>query len=178
MVKSLAFCFFGKPRLDFFDIIGRIPAQLLGLLKLTQSLVQAILIGINPAEAVPKQRVARGDLPLSHKTAYAIASAFVWVALGSALKYALTGSMPDDLEDTIFVKTGNLNPDGSEERITLPTYAKDIYAWSKNPAKTAQHKLHPIWSTMADTLGNEDFYGTEIRNADDPYMQQLMDVMG
>jgi hypothetical protein len=33
--------------------------------------------------------------------------------------------------------------------------------------------MHPLLTLLADILSNEDFFGTEIRNADDPLVQQV-----
>ena len=79
-------------------------------------------------------------------------------------------------EGSAFIKTGNTNPDGSAERIALPTYAKDWFAYSKDPIATISHKLHPMWSSLAEMFQNEDFYGTEIRGKDDPIVKQSLDI--
>jgi hypothetical protein len=38
------------------------------------------------------------------------------------------------------------------------------------------HKANPLISQAVEMLQNRDFFGTEIRNADDPIIQQLMDT--
>jgi hypothetical protein len=35
-----------------------------------------------------------------------------------------------------------------------------------------KHKLAPVWSAISEMLDNEDFYGDQIRNADDPLVTQ------
>jgi len=122
------------------------------------------------------KRVKEGDIWLSHKMGYVAGAVISTMVLGAVLSYLLTGEPPEDFKDYIFVKTGKKNADGTDERIILPTYMKDIYAWTHRPGKTFSNKLHPLWSAIAQTLQNEDFYGTEIRHVGDPVMRQLKDV--
>ena len=122
------------------------------------------------------KRQAQGDVWLSQKMAYTSGAIFTYMVLGSLIQNMLTGEDPEELRDYFFPKTGNLNPDGSDERLSLPTYAKDWFAYSKHPVKTIQHKLHPLWSDLSEMFQNEDFYGVEIRHPDDPLVRQTKDV--
>lgn len=123
-----------------------------------------------------KGRVSRGDAWLSHRTAYAFSAAVIYYIIGSVTHYLLLGRPPEEYKDAIFIPTGETNPDGTPEKIALPTYAKDWYAWLRDPVRTFQHKLNPIWGALAETWANEDFYGTEIRHPGDPAVEQLIDV--
>ncbi len=122
-----------------------------------------------------KERIALGGELISGKQAYVMGAAISYATLGAVLTYLFTGERPKELKDYFFPPTGNRNPDGSAERIGLPTYSRDVYSWTHDPARTAHHKVHPMWGTFADMWVNEDYYGTEIRNADDPLMAQLID---
>lgn len=124
-----------------------------------------------------RQRMARGDQFLSRKTAYFAGAVITYSQIGAILMYLMTGEWPRELRDYFFPRTGKQNPDGSDERISLPTYAKDWVGWSTDPVKTIRHKMHPIWNTISDMLSNEDYFGTEIRNADDPWIAQLIDTV-
>ena len=121
------------------------------------------------------QRVKEGDAWLSQKMAYTIGAVIVYAVLGAVIQKLLTGKAPEETRDYFFPKTGNKNKDGSWERLSLPTYAKDWYAYSERPFVTISHKMHPLWSTMGDMLMNEDYYGTEIRHSGDPLVEQLKD---
>lgn len=120
-------------------------------------------------------RMARGDQFLSRKMAYAIGAVMTYAPLGAMLMYLMAGRWPEELKDYFFPKTGRTNPNGSPERISLPTYARDWVAWPTDPVRTAMHKMHPMWGTLSQVFWNEDYYGTEIRNSDDPWMIQLID---
>ncbi|GAA0721233.1 diguanylate cyclase domain-containing protein [Dokdonella soli] len=102
-------------------------------------------------------------------------------ALGAATQYLLTGQAPAELKDYFFPKTGRQNPDGSEERISFPSYVKDEFGFATHPVTTIEHKLHPSFSMIAELLNNKDFYGTEIVNPDDPWTKaagQVADYLG
>jgi hypothetical protein len=94
----------------------------------------------------------------------------------------------EKIKNYFFPKTGRTNPNGSAERLSLPHYSKDWVAWGtgirdvltdadpSSLAKTAKHKAHPMWGTIADIVENEDYYGTEIRDPDDPFLSQVLDA--
>jgi hypothetical protein len=97
----------------------------------------------------------------------------------------MTGKKPREKKDYFYPQTGGTDEHGDPERIMLPTYMKDIYPIlsqrnAKESAKTAltmaSHKLHPFLTTIAEMLQNKDYYGTEIRHPDDPFIQQAKDA--
>ncbi|HUT62212.1 MAG TPA: hypothetical protein VNA25_30605, partial [Phycisphaerae bacterium] len=122
------------------------------------------------------RRVREGDVALSQKTAYTIGVAIVYGITGAVITYLLTGEPPEEPEDYFFPKTGKKNPDGTAERLVLPIYAKDWWAWAKKPVDTAKNKLNPTLHAIADAWMNKDFFGTEIRHKDDPWIAQLVDT--
>jgi hypothetical protein len=89
--------------------------------------------------------------------------------------YLATGKGPEELKDYYFPKTGQLDEQGRPQRASLPTYVKDLYHYATAPGKTITGKASPIVSLVADMIRNQDFYGTKIRNEDDPLIQQLKD---
>ena len=121
-------------------------------------------------------RVKRGDQWISERTAYTIGAVINYAAVGAVLTYLLTGRPPDDLEDYFFPPTGFTNPDGSPERLNLPTYAKDWYAWVKRPGRTVVNKLNPVVTRLSELWLNEDFFGTQVRDPQEPWFEQLKDV--
>jgi len=117
-----------------------------------------------------------GGRVLTERMYYAIALPILAGMYGALYQYLRTGEWPDEPKDYFFPKTGGTNPDGTAERVSIPSYMKDLYAWAKRPLVTATHKIHPILSAVAEMLRNEDFYGTQIRNANDPWVKQLQDL--
>ena len=129
------------------------------------------------------------DIPklggFSDRTAYVVALPLVAATYGAMLGYAYTGQLPETLKDAFYPKTGRLRPDGSDDRVSLPTYMKDIFAYGEDaknfvkygsdPTQTLKNKAHPLISTVSQMLNNEDFYGASIRNPSAPAVQQIMD---
>lgn len=88
-------------------------------------------------------------------------------------QYLRTGQGPQELKDYWFPKTGELDENGRPQRVSLPTYAKDVYDYATNPGRTLANKVSPLDSTVAEMIRNKDFYGDKIRNEDDPLVKQL-----
>jgi hypothetical protein len=97
---------------------------------------------------------------------------------GATLQYLMTGKGPSELRDYYFPRTGRIGPDGTEERFELPSYLKDILHYSNHPWDTIKGKVHPLLATVVDMLNNEDYYGGQIRNPDDPLVQQAHQEAG
>ena len=105
--------------------------------------------------------------------------------VGGLINAIMTGKKPQSIKDLYFPRTGNKNPDGSDERITLPSYMKDVYSYAnaiKNRGlvqglmTVAGHKASPLLGGAIDLLRNQDYYGVMIRNPRDPVLQQAKDL--
>ena len=119
----------------------------------------------------------KGKSPeMTYRMSYTIALPIVVGTMGAMLQYLLTGKGPQELKDYFFPKTGNLDENGRPERISLPSYMKDIWHYAQDPARTLKNKVNPAISAMAQMLENRDFYGTRIRNEDDPILKQILQV--
>lgn len=118
-------------------------------------------------------KVGKKGITISPRTAYLIALPAITAIYGAVIHYLYTGNVPDDLKDYYFPKTGRTLPDGREERVTLPTYMKDIFAYKEHPLLSIGHKVHPLISATIDMINNKDFYNTEIRNPEDPLVKQV-----
>ena len=122
---------------------------------------------------------------LSDRTSYIFGLMFVTSIVGSITQYLYTGQGPDDLKDLFFPRTGKTRPDGSEDRLSQPSYMKDIYEYGHdirgfvkygdNPLNTVMNKIHPLISTVADIIKNKDFFDGAIRSPGDKPMQQVQD---
>lgn len=125
------------------------------------------------------------DKAFSDRTAYLVALPFLASIYGSILNYAMTGETPQSLKDAFYPRTGNKRPDGSDDRVSLPTYMKDIFAYGEDvhnfaaygsdPTQTLKNKAHPLIATVAEMLNNKDFFGGAIRNPADKAVKQLQD---
>jgi len=123
-------------------------------------------------------RMARGQRPeMTHRMAYLLALPIVVGFLGAIYNFLATGEKPRDVRDYYFPRTGSKDAAGREERVSLPSYWKDVYAFYKHPLTTIGHKVHPAVSAVIEMLNNQDFYGTEIRHPGDPLIKQVYGLM-
>lgn len=131
-----------------------------------------------PGRAVKAIRAGQqGVKPVvTYRMAYLGALTAYTGVLGGMINYLYTGERPKELKDYFFPRTGRIDDNGRPERVSLPTYMKDLYAYYKKPGTTLSHKIHPILSLAAETWNNEDYFGTEIRNKNDGVMKQLLDT--
>lgn len=112
---------------------------------------------------------------LSYRTAYLIALPIVAGMLGAIYQFLRTGEPPKDAKDLYFPRTGETDNEGNPARVALPTYMKDLYHYKEAPVQTALNKLNPIISMISQMLKNKDYFGTKIRNEDDPFLKQVKD---
>ena len=127
--------------------------------------------------ALDLRKLASSKPDLTYRASYIPALVLTTGTMGAIMQYALTGKGPQELKDYFFPRTGRLDEHGNPERVSLPSYMKDIYHYSQEPGKTLVNKLHPALNLVAEMLENKDFYGTEIRNENDPFMKQRLDEL-
>lgn len=128
--------------------------------------------------ALDARKLLSKNPELTYRASYIPALILTTGTIGAIMMYLRIGKGPTELEDYFFPKTGNLDEHGRPERISIPSYMKDVYHYSQEPGKTITNKLHPMLNLVAEMLSNRDYYGTEIRNADDPLVKQALQVAG
>jgi hypothetical protein len=96
--------------------------------------------------------------------------------LGAVIMYLMTGHGPETNQDYFEPRTGRKDPEGNEERMSLPSYMKDVLSVMRHPIRTVGHKVHPLLSYIADMLQNKDYWDNQIRNPHDPLVVQLKQV--
>jgi hypothetical protein len=119
--------------------------------------------------------ILHGDASL--RASYVAALPILTGLIGATTQYLMTGQPPQSLRDYYFPQTGNLDENGRPERVALPSYMKDVYAYTQQPGRTLLNKIHPMVNGIAEMLQNRDYYGTEIRNPDDPLVRQALDTL-
>jgi len=88
------------------------------------------------------------------------------------IHYLATGQAPQSLTDYFFPKNGKIDSQGREERLSLPSYVKDLVHYKHDPVGTVTNKINPLFGMIGEMLHNRDFYRQEIRNPDDPFVKQ------
>lgn len=130
--------------------------------------------------------IAKGQ-GISPRTAYLIALPAVTAIYGAMYQYLATGEGPKEIKDLFFPRTGRKRPDGTDDRVSLPSYMRDIAAATnritegpfragQNLWTMAKHKLHPALATVAEMFGNEDYYGRAVLDPKDKAVSQSLDM--
>lgn len=122
------------------------------------------------------QRLIHGQ-GLTQRTAYLFALPLTVGLFGAYYQAMNTGKWPENPEDYFFPKDGSTNPDGTAHRVALPSYMKDLLAYSKSPIQTLVHKTSPILNDIVELYQNKDFYGEKIYGEDDPFYQRGLDKL-
>ena len=147
--------------------------------------IRAGVGGIVDTASYVKDIVSGNKTELSNRAKLAMIYPLVVGAFGGLLNYALSKQPPQSLIDYYYPKTGKKNPDGSDERISIPSMMKEPFAISSRvkesgallgSAEYIGGKAAPLFSTIIDVLQNKDFYGTEIVNPYDPMLQKTWDA--
>jgi hypothetical protein len=110
----------------------------------------------------------------TNRMAYTMALPLLAGTLGAAVNYMATGKWPEELKDYFYPKTGGINPDGSEARMSQPNYMKDVFAYGSHPLTTLANKVHPLISAVLQMMANKDYYGIKIANEDDKWQHQAL----
>jgi hypothetical protein len=127
-------------------------------------------------DPITQARMARGEKPeLTHRMAYAIALPAVVGTLGAMTQYLRPGSGRTSEGLLLPADRRGRRQGRADAREPAELHEGRVRVLSSNPGQTMAHKLHPR-SAHRDMLQNEDYYGTKIRNEDDPRMKQAMDL--
>ena len=122
----------------------------------------------------------------THRMAYTAAMPLVTGMMGALINYMYTGKPPEGI-DCWFPRTGRKDEFGRDERLSPPSYMKDMYhmmegakdiatgAGGARAEGMAAAKLHSSFGAIAEMLYNRDFYNTEITNSDDPFLKKAFD---
>lgn len=123
------------------------------------------------------RRIVKGE-GISPRTAWLINLPIQVGLYGAMLHYLFTGQQPQEIKDYFFPKDGTKNPDGTDRRITLPTYMKDVFSYQKAPFKTLKNKTSPFLNEALEIYNNQDFYKQPIFDEDDEFYKQGLDILG
>jgi hypothetical protein len=120
----------------------------------------------------------------THRMSYSIAMPVVAGLMGGVIHYLYNGTRPKTLQDYYFPSVGRKDEFGRDERISIPSYMKDVWHVAQGVqdmseglgggklASIVSGKIHPGLALTADLLNNRDYYNTEIASPDDPFLKR------
>jgi hypothetical protein len=121
-------------------------------------------------------KLLAGEGRMTPKMAYTLALPYVVGVWGAGIYYLYNHKAPESLLDYYYPTTGKIKPDGTPERISIPSYMKDVFAYKAEGLQTIANKIHHEISTLIAMMKNKDYYGTEIRNPNDPLVKQMEEL--
>jgi hypothetical protein len=121
-------------------------------------------------------RLTKGQ-GISTRTSWLITLPIQVGLYGAIYHYLNTGKKPETMEDYFFPKDGTKNPDGTDRRVNLPTYMKDIFAYSKGIKKELLKKTSPFINETYEVYSNKDFYGVPVYDEKDDFFGRGLDVL-
>jgi hypothetical protein len=102
----------------------------------------------------------------THKMAYILGLTMVQAISGALLQYIMSGEGPRDLKDLMFPRTGRRHKDGTEERLSLPSYVKDVYEYLHHPGKAALNMANPAYGVAKEQITGKDWKDQPYLNPD------------
>lgn len=110
---------------------------------------------------------------LNRKMAWVFGMLLLTAALGTIISRTLGGKTPKDLTDMVFPQ---IDPKDDKVRVSLPTYFKDVVHAIHAPLNFVTSSMSGWIGRLVDLLRNKDYYGTQIRDTDAPYVKQALQV--
>lgn len=120
--------------------------------------------------AARQRRVPR----LEPKMAWLLGQSVVTAALSTVIMKAATGKYPEEPKDLVFPRIDKDDPD---QRISTPTYWKDMVSLWESPTKYATGSLSSEVSRTAEIWKNKDFFGNQIYSEDSPAYEKAGRIM-
>jgi hypothetical protein len=124
---------------------------------------------LDKAGTITDARQAR----LTGRTAYLLGLHALVASVAIGTTYALTGQGPGtDIRNYFTIRTGRKNDDGTDERLTFPSYLKDEVelADGGHVVKNAYHmignKMNPVFRLLGELGANKDYFGNRIYDPD------------
>lgn len=118
--------------------------------------------------------LAKGNV--SQRALYSLALPVYAGTIGAIFQYLHTGKAPETLRDYYYPQNGLKDAKGRDDRASLPTYMKDVIAYSSDPVTTLEHKASPLLSLAFDLGTNRDYFGDMIRNPEETRSKQLLQM--
>lgn len=97
------------------------------------------------------------------RAAYVIALPIVYGTLSAVYQVLKTGEKPNDIQDLLAPRTGGTDAKtGMPERMMMPGYMKDVFAWSEDPVRAASNKMSTFLGTGLQMMTGRDWKGDPI----------------
>jgi hypothetical protein len=123
--------------------------------------------------AADTRKLLQKNPELTYRLAYTAAMPMVVGSLGAMTQMMYGQGWPAELKDYFFPRTGRFTDEGDPERISFPSYIKDMFNAKTDPQGTIANKMHPMIQALWELWNNKDFYGDKIFNKDHDFMLDM-----
>jgi hypothetical protein len=129
------------------------------------------------------ERLAQGDL---HKAIYGVTYMANVALYGGLMTWAMSGKAPESLEDYVFPRTGETNPDGTPGRVTTMFYTREpamVTAHVREQGlfggigSLAASKSSGVFGALAEFATGLSHFNQETRDPDGSYIKQLQQTL-
>src|SRR5262249_48147744 len=131
------------------------------------------------------QGLAKGE-GISRRTGFLLALMVGTGVYGALYQLLATGEGPEVTKELGIPHDGQKNPDGTDMRMAIPGYMKDLAAVTvragqspmqvpRNVYGMGKAKISPAINLVSELLNNEDWRGAAIDNPADPWYRQAKD---
>lgn len=121
-----------------------------------------------------RRAIQNKELPMLHPNMSWLLGMSLWTAvLGGTIHTIATGKPPQQLKDVVYPVIDGL----ARIRVSMPTYWRDIVHLQHDPVGYVTSSLSGEIGKVAEVWQNKDFDKREIRNPDDSYPAQGLDIL-
>ena len=135
--------------------------------------------GVKGAVTKPKSLGLKGT-DYDPKTGYVVALPITVAVVNGMYQYAMTGKMPESVDDLVAPRTGGQVPGLGgrgqvEERAQLPGYQKDVFGWYNDWYQEMLNKRSSLISTVGEVAANRDWKNDPIANPENSAPEWMKD---
>lgn len=117
--------------------------------------------------------VTKGKMPtIGNRLGFAIGMTATHAMVGALIHHLLTGKEPEELKDYFYPKTGELDAQGHDIRLSIPTYINDGRGFYQHTRQTLLNKSAPLINALGEMYQNKDYYGVRVVDKNDSGLKQ------
>jgi hypothetical protein len=162
--------YFSRAIKDWMQISFAFPKWQLGSVRLAAS------AGTGLAKIMTKTPYSQ--LPLREQKAvnFALGAVVVHGTIMTLMNRMLAGEWPKETKDFIAARSGYMDDNGNPIRLWNPDYFRTYYSMYKAPFRWLGNTVTSPASELFHVLTNMDYWNNQIRNPNDPFLRQAVQV--
>lgn len=179
---------FGQMAMDNVGMNATIKSLLSGVIQFPTWNIGTVKVGtrtvsgisdllLKAKDLIQGKEIRKLDIKDRQALQYTAGLLFTVGMVGGLMHYAFTGKWPEELADFYFPRTGQMNPNGTPERVQLPSYLKDALGITRHPGQTVAAKMAAPIHIITDLWNNRDYWGTQVYDPDSWWGSKGLDIL-